>query len=66
MANVKDDEFETLEFADESEYIGEDDEEPSLVDEVADMIADGFGRSVIDADRDLSTQIIARIKGEPT
>lgn len=30
MANVKDDEFETLEFADESEYIGDDegDEQP--------------------------------------
>lgn len=31
------------------------------IEEIADMIADWFGRSVIDADRDLAAQIITRL-----
>lgn len=64
MANVKDDEFETLEFADESEYI-DDGEEPTLVDEIANLIADGFGRSVIDANRELATECMAKEPPSP-
>ncbi len=33
----------------------------SLADEIADMIADWFGRSVIDADHDLALAILARL-----
>jgi hypothetical protein len=61
VANVKDDEFETLDFADESEYIGDDEDEGGIKEEVADMIADCFGRSVIDCDYDLAERIIARL-----
>jgi hypothetical protein len=33
-------------------------------DEIAEMIADWFGRSVIDADRDLADQILAKLGPE--
>lgn len=35
----------------------------TLRDEVADMIADWYGRGPIDADRDLAQQIINRVRG---
>lgn len=38
-----------------------EDESPPLVDEVADMISDAFGRSTIDADRELAEEIIAKV-----
>lgn len=60
MANVLDDEYETLDHADESEWIDEYD----LRDEVAEMIADWYGRGVIDADRGLAQQIIDRVQRE--
>lgn len=59
MANVKNDEYETLDFAEEGEEIGNNERY-----EVAEMIADGFGRSVIDADLDLAARIIAHVRGE--
>jgi len=63
MANVKDDEFETLDFADEGEWVDED-MDGDLVADVADMIADCFGRSVIDADRQLAAAIITKVRSE--
>lgn len=47
--------------------VGDGDEEAEsvdLCDEIADMIADWYGRSVIDADRDLAQQIIDRVRGD--
>lgn len=62
MANVKDDDVETLDFADESEYA--DGVDRDVIDEVAELIADTFGRSVIEADRYLAGQICNRIAKE--
>lgn len=56
MANVKDDEFETLDFADEGSEIDSD-----ARYEIAEMIADSFGRSVIDADLELAARIMAYV-----
>lgn len=55
MANVKDDDAETLDFADD----------PDVIDDIAEMIADTFGRSVIDADRQLAERIISRLGFTP-
>ena len=60
MANVKDDEFETLDFADESEYM--DEAQGTSTEAIAEMIADWYGRSVNESDFGLARAIIQRLE----
>lgn len=64
MANVKDDDVETLDFADEGEWMDdEEDEAPILLStEIGHMIADFYSRGTVDSDYDLAQRIIARVQ----
>jgi hypothetical protein len=52
---------ETLDFADESEYIDEEEEAQDDRTAIAEMIADWFGRSSMDSDYELADAIIERL-----
>jgi hypothetical protein len=61
MPNVRDDDLETLWFAEEDDPDDHDEDRGDPVEDVADLIADWFGRSVIDPDRELAKSIIQHL-----
>jgi hypothetical protein len=57
VANVKDDEHETLDFADEGDHADFEERQ-----HIGGMIAEWFGRSPIDADYELADDIIRYLR----
>ena len=47
------------------ELVGGEEGEAALINDIADLIADMFGRSVIEADRELANSILRRVKYGP-